>query len=302
MTPAGRPPWKPPDIPPDVSPLGIHVGTAGYSFADWAGHFYPPRAPPGEERAAGRDLLPCYQLYFSFLELGHTFYREPQAQECAELERRSKPGMRFSMKVHRDISHGGWDAALGKARMLRHAAAVTPLAESGRFYSFLIQLDERAERSRKALDYLLATASAALGEGLDVHVEFRHRTWHQEAVLRALQDAGVGLCNPDLPYPQAFPLKAYATSKKGYLRYYGRNAAAWAADEGGPAERLQTRQARNDYLYSEAELRARIQGQLRLWDKTGAVAVVFKNHVRGQAARNAARNARLMASARSARR
>jgi uncharacterized protein YecE (DUF72 family) len=74
--------------------------------------------------------------------------------------------------------------------MRRHAAAVSPLAESGRFYSFLIQLDEGVERGRKALDYLLAAGSAAVEEGLDVHVEFRNRTWHQEPVLQALKDAG----------------------------------------------------------------------------------------------------------------
>src|SRR3954469_5903363 len=129
--------WKPLDIPPDLSALGLRVGTGGYSFDDWDGRFYPP---------ASRARLPFYQLYFSFLELNHTFYQEPLLQQFAELERCSKVGMMYSVKVHRDVSHKGtWDAEEGRSLMRRHASAVSPLAESGRFYSFLIQLDEGVE-------------------------------------------------------------------------------------------------------------------------------------------------------------
>jgi uncharacterized protein YecE (DUF72 family) len=294
--PAGpRPgPWKPLDIPPDVSRFGLYVGTSGYRFEDWAGRFYPP--------GAGRDGFPFYQLYFPFLELGHTFDQEPLLSQFVELERRSRPGMLFSVKAHRDISHKGtWDAREGRSLMRKQVAVVGPLVETGRFYSFLIQLDERVERGRKALDYLLETASAAIGEGLDVHVEFRNRTWHQEAVLQSLKDAGVGICNTDLPgLPHAFPLKTYATTGKAYVRYCGRNLAGWLAAEeslrgagGPPGERLRARNARYDYLYSAAELEERVRGQLLLLKKTGSVAAVFKNHVGAKAALNAVQAIRL---------
>jgi uncharacterized protein YecE (DUF72 family) len=231
-------------------------------------------------------------MYFSFLEINHTFLREPELSHFVELERRSRSSMRFSVMVHRDVSHKGtWDAEEGKSLMRKHAAAVAPLADSGRFHSFLIQLDHRLERSRRVLDYLLAVASASLGEGLDVHVEFRNRTWHQEPVLRALQDAGIGICNADLPslLPGAFPMRAYATTAKGYIRYSGQNAAAWDADAVA-TRRSGAFDARYDYLYSLEEVEERIPGQLVLLQKTGAVAVVFKNHVRGQSALNAVQN------------
>ncbi|MDB5107020.1 MAG: hypothetical protein JWP91_4709 [Fibrobacteres bacterium] len=257
--------WRPLDIPPDISRLGLHVGTSGYQFDDWAGRFYPP--------GPGRERYPFYQLYFSFLEISHTFNQEPMIQQFAELERRSKPGMMFSVKVHRDISHKGtWDARASRSLMRKHAEAVAPLVEAGRFYSFLIQLDEALERDRKALDYLLETASAAISEGLDVHVEFRNRTWHQEAVLQSLKDAGVGICNTDRPdLPDAFPLKTYATTDKAYVRYGGR-----------------------DHRYSLAELEERVRGQILLLKKTGSVASVFSNHGGANAALNAVQDIHLL--------
>jgi uncharacterized protein YecE (DUF72 family) len=286
-------PWKPLEIPPDLSRFGLFVGTSGFHYGDWAGAFYPP--PRGSRNG---DVYPFYQMYFSFLEVNHTFLREPELAHFAELERRSRPSMRFSVMAHRDVSQKGtWDAAEGRSLMRRHVAAVAPLAESGRFHSFLIQLDHRQERSRKVHDYLLATASAAVEEGLDAHIEFRNRTWHQEAVLRSLQDAGIGVCNPDLPalLPGAFPLRAYATTAKGYLRYSGQNAAAWDDDaarrpaQPSPEGPLR-RDSRYDYLYSLEEVEARIPGQFALLRKTGAVAVVYRNHARGRAALNAVQN------------
>ena len=284
--------WKPQDIPPDLSALGLRVGTGGYSFDDWDGRFYPP---------AARERLPFYQLYFSFLELNHTFYQEPLVSQFAELERRSKPGMLYSVKAHRDVSHKGtWNAEEGRALMRRHAAAVSPLAESGRFYSFLIQLDEGVERARKVLDYLLAAGSAAVSAGLDVHIEFRNRTWHQEPVLQALKDAGIGICNTDLPpLPHVFPSRAYVTSGKAYARYCGRNLGAWRPDgpgtPGSPSDRLRARNARYAYRYPERELEELARGVLAMRGKAGTVAAVFKNHVEAHAAVNALELARLLA-------
>lgn len=299
---APAPPWKPLEIPPDLSRSGLLVGTSGFHYEDWAGSFYPPRGhrPPARPEAVpsqggGREWYPFYQLYFSFLEINHTFLRPPEITHFAELDRRSRASLRFSVMAHRDVTHKGtWDSEEGRSLMRRHVAAVMPLVESGRFHSFLLQIDHRQERSRRVLDYLLATASAAVEEGLDVHLEFRNRTWHQEPVLRSLQDCGIGICNVDMPslLPGAFPLRAYATTAKGYIRYHGQNAAPWEPDA-QPARKgasSRTGDARYDYLYSLEELEDRIPGQLALLRKAPSTAVVFRNHVRGQAPLNAVQN------------
>jgi uncharacterized protein YecE (DUF72 family) len=111
----------------------------------------------------------------------------------------------------------------------------------------------------------------------------------------------VGFCNTDLPdLPHAFPLKTYATTGKAYVRYCGRNLAAWRAAEGlrngggAPVERLRALNARYDYLYSAAEMEERVRGQLLLLKKSWAVAAVFKNHVGAKAALNALQNIHLL--------
>jgi uncharacterized protein YecE (DUF72 family) len=293
--------WKALNLPSDISGQGALVGSAGFVFRDWVGRFYPPVGKSSsKEKVSTREWFKFYQTYFSFLEIGHTFYQEPQLQQFVELERSSKTSMRFSVKVNGEISNKGkWDPTQGKSLMQKHIVAVSPLSETGRLHSLLIQLEEGVERNRKVLDYLLGTASVAISNGVDVHVEFRNHTWHQESVLQALKDSGIGICNTEIPkLAHVFPLKSYVTSDKGYVRYSGLNLEAWEAAEGSsgisPSERLQLSQERYNYLYSRKELEDRIRGQLKIIRKVSSTAIVFANHNEAKSIVNAIQNIDLL--------
>jgi uncharacterized protein YecE (DUF72 family) len=200
--------------------------------------------------------------------------------------------------VHRDISHSkDADIARGKELMRAHLQAVSPLIETGRFYSFLIQLEDHVFRSQKKLDYLLAVAAEAVEKRLDVHIEFRHISWHVASVLEALKNACVGICNTEIPpVKHAFPLKAYATTEAGYVRYSGRNASDWyqAGTPVKPREKLAARNARYNYNYSEEEIKTRVAGQRTLFKKVTRVAVAYNNHYQAKAVANAITNIRLL--------
>lgn len=307
MTPAPRPAWQPIERPPELPEANILIGTSGYYFDDWVGLFNPPRVSGGRltaltgEARDDQDRLRFYQKYFSFVEINHTFYQEPLLQSFADIEARSKPSMLYAVKAHKDVSHTKtWEPEKGRALMKRHVAAVGPLIETGRFYSFLIQLDDRVERSAKRLDYLLAVAGAAIEEKADVHIEFRNITWHQEPVLKALKDNGVGICNTEIPlFPHVFPLKAYATTDKGYIRYSGLNRDHWYPETKATTakERTDTRNARYDYLYTLDELKERLKGQLKLLQKTSRTVIAFNNHFQIKAIRNAIQNLQLLKTA-----
>lgn len=296
--------WIPLDSPPDISRTGFHVGTSGYYFDDWVGRFNPPRATKRQhsEMTAGQredqDRLRFYQRYFSFVEINNTFYREPDIANFIDIERRSKPSMKYAVKVHRNISHTKtWDTEIGERMMQDHITAVSPLVETGRFFSFLIQLEDRVVRSRKRLEYLLHVADVAVRSKIDIHIEFRHISWHEMHPLQALKDAGVGICNTEIPpIRHAFPLKTYATTDKGYVRYSGRNLDHWypQQEQKTSRERTAARNARYDYLYSEEEVGKRVVGQLELGLKVSSVAIAWNNHYNISAVHNAIVNVNLL--------
>ena len=296
--------WKPMPQPPDVSGQGFLVGTSGYHYDDWIGCFNPPKLAPGQSslfanvEPADQDRLVFYQKYFPFVEINNTFYHEPSSRYFQSLERRSRPSTRYAVKVYREISHTKeWNVEAARELMRRHVDAVVPISRSGRFFSFLIQLEDHLSLNPERLDYLLGASSVATAADLDVHIEFRHRSWHCTEALQALKDNGVGICNTEIPpVPHAFPLKAYATSSKGYLRYSGRNLRNWypKGKQETEADRTAARNARYDYMYSLPEVEERVLGQIALLQKTEAVAVAYNNHYSAQAVMNAIQNMEIL--------
>jgi uncharacterized protein YecE (DUF72 family) len=290
--------------PPDMTRKGFYVGISGYYFDDWIGIFNPPKlsaralATASEEDKQNQDRLRFYERYFSFVEINNTFYAEPSLAHFLGIAERSKESMKFSVKVFKEISHTKtWDVATGRDLIKRHITAVSPLVETGRFYSFLIQLEDHLLRSRKVLDYLLAVASEAVAMHIDVHIEFRHISWHDVNVLTALKNAGIGICNTEIPpVAHAFPLKSYATTDKGYIRYSGRNLDNWypAARATNSREKIVSRNNRYDYLYTDEELRERAVWQIALSKKATIVVVAYNNHYKAQAVRNAITNLELL--------
>jgi uncharacterized protein YecE (DUF72 family) len=296
--------WQPMEIPPDITPQGFYIGTSGYYYDDWLGIFNPNKITRAkaeglsEQDKIDQDRLQFYQKYFSFVEINNTFYREPLLEHFLDIERRSKESMKYAIKVYKDISHTREnDVEKGKEQMRRHITAVSPLIETGRFFSFLIQLEDHVFRSRQKLDYLLAVASEAVRQRIDVHIEFRHRSWHDENVLTALKNSGVGICNTEIPaLGHAFPLKAYATTDKGYIRYSGLNIENWYPGQKpvSAKEKLASRNARYNYEYSDEELLKRSEGQLTLHKKTTCVAIAFNNHFQAKAIKNSIKNIKLL--------
>jgi uncharacterized protein YecE (DUF72 family) len=296
--------YEPMPIPPDMTGKGFYVGLSGYYYDDWLGKFNPPKlsakalAAAGEQAKLDQDRLLFYQKYFSFVEINNTFYNEPQLPHFLSITERSKNSMMYTVKVHKEISHTReWNVGKGCDAMKRHIYAVSPLIETGRFYSFLIQLEDHLYRNQDVLDYLLSVASEAVRQHVDVHIEFRHRSWHDATVLTALKNAGIGICNTEIPpVAHAFPLKAYASTDKGYIRYSGLNIDSWYPRKQAetPKEKLASRNARYDYLYSDEELDARVQGQIVLSKKATVVAVAYNNHYQAKAVRNAIANLQLL--------
>ena len=85
---------------------------------------------------------------------------------------------------------------------------------------------------------------------------------------------------------------AQSTSRVGYVRFHGRNAATWWQHE-KPADRY-------SYLYSAEELAEWLPRIEHVADSTDETFVFFNNHANGQATVNARQMAHMLQVAKSA--
>ena len=202
---------------------------------------------------------------FPFVEFIGPFYRETALGDLVPAADQASHA-RFSVLVNRATSNPViWDPAVGCSAMARHLDAARPLIKRGQLYTFLIQLDEEQGYDEKVLVYLRRLAALPLSERIPVHVEFRHISWHAHPVLQTLSDDGIGIANVEQPTSiDAFPLKAYATTELGYVRYCRRKP------------------------YTDAEVSERVRGQVLLGKKVADAAVVWSREYNDQAEDNAA--------------
>lgn len=247
----------------------LRIGTSGYDYLDWRESFYPA----GTNR---RDFLAFYGTRFSTLELNFSYYRLPEARQIAGLLERSGPAMDFSIKAHESLTHRV-DPASWKDVLLAYRRGIEPLAESGRLAAVLLQFPfsfHYTPDNRRYLDRLLAEM-----KGLPLAVEFRTAEWQNNRVFDALRKRSVAVCSVDEPRLKGLPPPLdIVTAPLAYVRFHGRNDAAWWGSDSA---------ARFDYLYSAAELGGWVDRILGMMATAEKVRVYFNNHRRGQAPANA---------------
>jgi uncharacterized protein YecE (DUF72 family) len=264
----------------------IRVGTAGWSYKDWEGTFYPGRG-------AGRfDALAFSASLFDTTEINSTFYRIPPPGMTRSWARRvaDNPRFSFAAKLYRGFTH---ERNAGAAEQKAFVEAMTPLEEAGRLGAILVQLPFSFHREPTAVEYLggLLVRFAQY----PLAVEFRHDSWNDQETVQGLAGRGVAFVNIDQPQiSRNLPATNYLTAPIAYYRFHGRNAGKWFGET--------SNQERYDYLYSDQELEPWVErvktAQARLAGseaEAGAakprrergIYAIFNNHFRGQAPANA---------------
>lgn len=262
------------------------VGTAGWSYPDWNGAFYPPKKPRGFEPLA------YYAQFFDVVEVDSTFYRPPSEKTaCGWIEKvRANARFVFAAKLWRGFTHG--DRNYGEGELSVFKRGLAPLADSGKLAALLWQFPWSFRFAPHNLD-LLARLAKDFSDWPNF-VEVRHSNWNQPKAIESLRQLGVGWVNIDQPQLRdCLPPTDIATNKRGYFRMHGRNKKNWFRDPSTPPlspfdfqpSHLPIR--RYDHLYSESELRALLPKIRKLALSTKDLLVIFNNHNRGQAAANA---------------
>ena len=130
-------------------------------------------------------------------------------------------------------------------------------------------------------------------EGRRTVVEFRNSAWIREETFDLLRSEGLAFCAVDEPRLRGLvPPLAVVTAPPGYVRFHGRNAAAWwnhsAADHGA---------ARYDYRYADAELAEWLPRLRQMECAAEPTYVFFNNHTAANAVDGARRLGELIEAA-----
>jgi uncharacterized protein YecE (DUF72 family) len=181
--------------------MRVLVGTSGYQYKAWRGHFYAATCKEREMLSAYAQLLPT-------VELNNTFFRMPKAERFGKLAAEVPDDFRFAIKAPKRITHvlrlRNADDAL---RQLFHG-----LEQLGdKLGCVLFQLPPSFRKDVPRLREFLTGVPL----GPRVSFEFRHESWSDPEVLDVLRERGAALCVADMFEPAT---QLEATADFGYLR------------------------------------------------------------------------------------
>lgn len=255
----------------------LKVGIAGWSYPDWEGVVHPAHRK--------LDKLKYLAQFFSAIEINTTFYgipREPAVKRWTESVA-SEGGFAFTVKLLRDFTHFRMGQQPQGDSFTRPAAAfrraLMPLSEGKRLGAVLLQFPYSFRFSGENCRYM-EELFKAFGE-FPLVVEVRRRSFQRQDFYDFLRGHGVGFANIDQPAVShsAQPTQE-ATSAVAYIRFHGRNASTWFAEDAG-------RDQRYDYTYSSDELQEWVSRARVISDSAQVVYAMFNNHFRGQEVANA---------------
>jgi len=246
----------------------ILIGTSGYSYKDWVGPVYPAGT-------AAKDYLKFYAKDFLFTELNFSYYRQPDPRTLERLAHVTDDRFRFAVKTHQSLTHE--ITADFRKQALLFKEGIAPLIEVSKLAAVIAQFPfsyHYNPDNRKHLQTMCEEFA-----GIPFAVEFRNAEWMRDSVYEGLRKRNVALVNVDEPdLPGLMRPTAVVTSHIAYVRFHGRNSATWWNGDNA---------SRYDYLYTGDELAA-WAGRIRsMANQASTVLVVFNNHWRGQAVKNA---------------
>jgi uncharacterized protein YecE (DUF72 family) len=268
-----------------IDPSRLRIGTAGWSYKDWEGVFYPP----GMSR---RKIHPLEYLahFFDTTEINTSFYG-PLKPELAKLWCRKVAAVNrnflFTAKLYRAFTHSPiavmepTSAATIRPtdedeRLTREG--LDSIANEGLLGALLIQFPVSFKNTSLNREYI----ERLLRQFIEYPrvVEVRHSSWNDPATLASFAQENVGFCNIDQPLlGRSLRPTEHVTSAIGYIRLHGRNYEQWFDSD--------NRNDRYNYLYSERELAGWKNRILNVAEKAQATYVITNNHFESKAGVNA---------------
>lgn len=270
---------------PQGSSREVRIGTAGWSYKDWEGIFYPPGL---EHRKIHH--LEYLARFFDTAEINTSFYG-PLKPELVKLWCRRVSGVNprflFTAKLYRAFTHS--PIAVMEPTS---AASIRPtdedeiltregldaVANEGRLGALLIQFPVSFKNTSLNREYL----ERLLRQFIEYPrvVEVRDSSWNNPDTLASFAHMNVGFCNIDQPQlGRSLAPTEHVTASVGYVRLHGRNYDQWFDSD--------NRNDRYNYLYKERELEDWKDRITNVAEKAQTTYVITNNHFESKAGVNA---------------
>jgi uncharacterized protein YecE (DUF72 family) len=275
-----------------IEPNNIRIGTAGWSYKDWDGIFYPPGMSSGMSRRK-QHPLEYLARFFDTTEINTSFYG-PLKPEWAKLWCRKVAAVNkdflFTAKLYRAFTHSPiavmepTSAATIRPTdddEARTREGLDAIATEGRLGALLIQFPVSFKNTSLNRDYL----DRLLRQFIEYPrvVEVRHSSWNDAATLTAFAQKDVGFCNIDQPVlGRSLAPTDHVTAAIGYVRLHGRNYEHWFADQASD-----NRNDRYNYLYTQQELAGWKERIASVAARAQSTYVITNNHFESKAGVNA---------------
>ncbi|MGB8116323.1 MAG: DUF72 domain-containing protein [Candidatus Sulfotelmatobacter sp.] len=263
----------------------LRIGTAGWSYKDWEGIFYPPGM-----RGRREHPLEYLARFFDTTEINTSFYG-PLKPELAKLWCRKVAAVNqnflFTAKLYRAFTHSPIAVMEPTSAATirptdederRTREGLDAIANEGLLGALLIQFPVSFKNTSLNREYI----ERLLRQFIEYPrvVEVRHSSWNDAATLGAFAQENVGFCNIDQPLlGRSLRPTEHVTSTIGYIRLHGRNYEQWFDSD--------NRNDRYNYLYSHGELAGWKDRIVNVAEKAQATYVITNNHFESKAGVNA---------------
>ena len=215
---------------PQTLPNDVRFGTAGWSYKDWEGVFYPP----GMQH---RKMHPLEYLarFFDTTEINTSFYGPIKAQLAKVWCRKVtavNPRFLFTAKLYRAFTHSPVMGPTSAATIRptdddesRTREGLDVLANEGRLGALLIQFPlsfKNTSLNREYLDRLLRQFIE-----YPRVVEVRDSSWDNAETLSSFAHQHVAFCNIDQPVlGRSLAPTDHVTAPLAYVRLHGRTTTS----------------------------------------------------------------------------
>lgn len=184
--------------------MSIHIGTSGWSYSHWEGVLYPYETAPWER-------LGYYVQQYQTVELNSSFYRWPTNAAFKGWRRRLPSGFLLSVKAPRYLTHA--KCLYAPERWIERITGCWHELAAKRAV-LLVQLSPKFAFDYERLRYFLQQVPS----WIQLTLEFRHPSWHQESVFNLLEQHGAAYC---IMSGANLPCMLRATAPFVYVRMHG---------------------------------------------------------------------------------